>query len=81
MSGWSRLNRGETQVDFVGHRRRWFTISAALLLISIASFAVRGLNLGLEFEGGLGLQAPNPAGAEVSEIRDALVAVGVGYAR
>lgn len=77
MSRWSRLNRGETQIDFVGHRRRWFTISAVLLLISAASFMVRGVNLGLEFEGGLGMQAPNPAGADVAEIRDALTAVGV----
>lgn len=77
MSAWSRLNRGETTIDFVGNRKRWFTISAALLLIAISSFAIRGLNLGLEFEGGLGLQAPNPAGAEVAEIRDALEDVGV----
>jgi preprotein translocase subunit SecF len=72
-----RLNRGETTIDFVGNRKRWFTISAALLLISIASFAVRGLNLGLEFEGGLGLQSPNPAGADVAEVRDAFEDVGI----
>ena len=77
MSAWSRLNRGETTIDFVGKRKRWFTISAVLLLLSVASFAVRGLNLGLEFEGGLGIQSPNPAGADVGEIRDALEGVGV----
>ena len=77
MSAWGRLNRGETTIDFVGNRKRWFTISAALLLIAISSFAIRGLNLGLEFEGGLGLQAPNPAGADVAEIRGALEDVGV----
>ena len=77
MSAWSRLNRGETTIDFVGKRKRWFTISAVLLLISIASFAISGLNLGLEFEGGLGLQSPNPAGADVAEVRSALEDVGV----
>lgn len=77
MSAWSRLNRGETKIDFVGHRRRWFTISAVLLLISLAGFGLRGLNLGIEFEGGLGLQAPNPAGADVAEIRGALESAGV----
>ncbi len=77
MSAWSRLNRGETTIDFVGKRKRWFTISAVLLLLSVASFAVRGLNLGLEFEGGLGIQSPNPAGADVGEIREALEGVGV----
>lgn len=80
MSAWSRLNRGETTIDFVGRRKRWFTISAVLLLLSLASFAVRGLNLGLEFEGGLGLQSPNPADADVGEVRDALEEVGVNDA-
>ena len=77
MSAWRRLSRGETTIDFVGKRKRWFTISAVLLLISIASFAISGLNLGLEFEGGLGVQSPNPAGADVAQVRSALEDVGV----
>ncbi|MCZ6457182.1 MAG: protein translocase subunit SecF [Actinobacteria bacterium] len=71
------MNRGETEIDFVGNRKRWFTISAVLLVIALGSLGVRQLNLGIEFVGGLGMQAPNPAGADVSEIRDALEAVGV----
>jgi len=77
MSLWGRMNRGETEIDFVGNRKRWFTISAVLLVIALGSLGVRQLNLGIEFVGGLGMQAPNPAGADVSEIRDALEAVGV----
>ena len=67
-----RLDRGETTIDFVGLRRRWYIISAVLIVISLGSLAVRQLNLGIEFVGGLGIQAPNPAGADVPEIRDAL---------
>lgn len=77
MSTLARLNRGETEIDFVGLRRRWFTISAVLLIIALASLGIRQLNLGLEFVGGLGMQAPNPAGAEVADIRGALEGVGV----
>lgn len=77
MSLWGRLSRGETEIDFVGNRKRWFTISAVLLVIALGSLGVRQLNLGIEFVGGLGMQAPNPAGADVPEIRDALEAVGV----
>lgn len=80
MSWLSRLNRGETNVDFVGLRRRWFTISAVILVVAFASLAIRQLNLGIEFVGGLGMQAPNPAGAEVAQIRDSLEGVGVGDA-
>ncbi|HEX9848005.1 MAG TPA: protein translocase subunit SecF [Acidimicrobiia bacterium] len=80
MSMLSRLNRGETTIDFVGKRRRWFTISAIALLISLAGLGIRHLNLGIEFVGGLTLQAPNPAGAEVGEVRSALETAAVGAA-
>lgn len=77
MSGWSRLRRGETTIDFVGNWKRWLTISAVLLVLSLAGLGIRELNLGIEFVGGLGMQSPNPAGASVDEIRDALSEVGV----
>ncbi len=77
MSAWSRLNRGETTVDFVGNRKRWFMISAVAIVIALTSLGVRQLNLGIEFVGGLEMQSPNPAGAEVADVRDALVEVGV----
>jgi len=77
MSVLRKLNRGETTIDFVGHRRRWFTISAIALVLSLAALGIRELNLGIEFVGGLGMQAPNPAGADVPEMRQALEAVGI----
>jgi len=77
MSAWRRLTRGETTIDFVGLRRRWFLISAVTLVIALASLGIRQLNLGIEFVGGLGLQAPNPAEASVGELRDALEETGI----
>jgi preprotein translocase subunit SecF len=72
-----KLNRGETTIDFVGKRRRWFTISAFALVISLAALAILQLNLGIEFVGGLGIQTPNPAGADVPELRSAMEDVGI----
>lgn len=80
MSAWSRLNRGETTVDFVGLRKRWLLLSAGLIVVSLLSLAFLHLNLGIEFEGGLAIQAPNPAGADVGAIRSALEEVGVNDA-
>jgi preprotein translocase subunit SecF len=77
MSTWGRLNRGETQIDFVGKRRRWFTISAVLLAISIGSLGVRQLNLGIEFAGGAEMRADNPAGADVADVRSAMDGAGI----
>ena len=40
---WTRLYRGETSFDFVGHRRRWFIISGTIILIGLGSLLFRGL--------------------------------------
>jgi SecD/SecF fusion protein len=38
--------------DYIGRRRIWFGLSAAIVVISIVALGVRGLNLGIDFEGG-----------------------------
>ena len=47
-----RLYRGETALDFIGKRRRWYSVSALFILASIAALALQGLHLGIEFKGG-----------------------------
>src|SRR5690348_18351465 len=47
-----RLDAGEAVFDFIGKRKRWYWVSAVLLLLSITSFIVRGFNFGIEFDGG-----------------------------
>lgn len=77
MSVLRRLNRGETTVDFVGNRRRWFAISAIALLVSLGALGIRQLNLGIEFVGGLALHSPNRADADVPGLRGALEEVNI----
>jgi preprotein translocase subunit SecF len=82
--------RGETKIDFIGRRRLWFALSGLLLLVSAAALVVKGLNYGIEFEGGVSIKAPvatdGPlAGASQSEIvsavEDALAPFEVGDAQ
>ena len=56
MSVFRRLYRGETQLDFIGTRRRWYLASGVLLLICVLSFIFRGFNYGIEFKGGTTFQ-------------------------
>jgi preprotein translocase subunit SecF len=82
VSWWTGITRGSSEIDFVGRRRRWLILSAILLGISLLGLTVRGgLNLGLEFRGGLAVVAPNPAGAEVGDVRSAAAGAGVGEVR
>lgn len=48
----NRLYRGETAVGFVGRRRVWYSVSAALLLVTALGLGIRGLDFGVEFTGG-----------------------------
>jgi preprotein translocase subunit SecF len=51
-----RLYRGETRIDFIATRRRWYLASGVLLLICLLSFVFRGFNVGVEFKGGTQFQ-------------------------
>lgn len=41
--------------DFVGKRRIWFVVSAIVFVITVGSLILRGLNLGIDFTGGINL--------------------------
>ena len=58
MSVLSRLYRGETRVEFIGRRKRWYFASLVLLLICVFSFVFRGFSYGVEFAGGTQFQIP-----------------------
>ncbi|WP_208027798.1 protein translocase subunit SecF [Rhabdothermincola sediminis] len=78
--GLARLMRGETQIDF----RRWWArglvFSAVLLVASLGSLLTRGLNLGIDFKGGVSFELPAP-GVSVAAARDALDGVGQAGAK
>ena len=52
--------------DFLGKRKVAMLLSAALLIISVYSLGTSGLNLGLDFRGGILLEVgyPQAVGAE-----------------
>jgi preprotein translocase subunit SecF len=73
-----RLYTGEVSYDFIGHRRRWYIVSAILITISILALLVRGLTLGIEFEGGADFQAPTTVTSQtIDQVRSAVEASGV----
>jgi preprotein translocase subunit SecF len=55
---WRRLVLGQTAIDFWGRRWVGFGISIALIVISIISLTINGLNLGLDFTGGVAWDVP-----------------------
>ena len=71
-----RLYRGETSVDFIGRRKRWYSISALFILASIAALSLQGLHLGIEFKGGSSFTVTK-AHASIEDARAAVNATGI----
>ena len=73
-----RLYTGEVSYDFIGHRRRWYIVSAVLIGASILALLVRGLDFGIEFKGGADFKAATIVTAQtVDSMKDALGNSGV----
>ena len=72
LSVFHRLNAGEAVFDFIGHRKRWYWVSAVLLLLCVGSFIFRGFNFGIEFDGGTQFQfkAATAQPAEVQQVAE-----------
>jgi len=71
-----RLYRGETSVEFIGKRRRWYAVSILFILVSIGSLAVQGLHLGIEFKGGSSFTVTTNS-PSVEQARSAVQSAGV----
>ncbi len=65
-----------TSFPFMPTRKLWYGLSIALILLSLASLATRGLNLGVDFTGGVTVQATFPAAANRDAVISALSAAG-----
>jgi preprotein translocase subunit SecF len=63
-------------INFLGVRKFAMGMSVVVLLAVITSLAVRHLNLGVDFTGGVTVQVSYPAPADLGAVRNALTAGG-----
>src|SRR5687767_13524767 len=78
-----RLYRGETDIDFLGRRKIWFTLSGIVMIACLLILPFRpaesscspplpgilgGLNCGIEFKGGISIQAPIESDSELTDL-------------
>ncbi|MEU8522040.1 protein translocase subunit SecF [Streptomyces sp. NBC_01216] len=54
----ARLHRGEVGYDFIGNRKIWYGLSILITITAILGLTVRGLNMGIEFQGGAVFTTP-----------------------
>lgn len=71
-----RFLKQKTNIDFMRLGNASIVLSSLLIIASIASLTVRGLNFGLDFTGGTLIEVSYPSAPHVSEVRDNLEAAG-----
>jgi preprotein translocase subunit SecF len=70
--GWKRLYRGETTINFFGRRNIGFIASGLLVIVTIVSLFAQGLNLGIDFKGGVAFEMSVNGKITVDEARTIL---------
>ena len=73
------LYEGKVSIDFVGRKWLWYSISGLIVLLAVYGLVGKGLNLGIEFKGGVEYQVSMPSGQasqdNVQKIREAVARV------
>jgi len=64
------------QIDFMRRRYLWFAISGAVVVISAASLLTQGLNLGIDFKGGVQITFTTPTPTSLTQVRAQAADIG-----
>jgi preprotein translocase subunit SecF len=78
------LYEGDVSVDFVGRKWLWYTVSAIIVLMAVAGLYFKGLNFGIEFQGGVEYTVSLPSDqvtqGSADKIRTAVANTGIDEA-
>jgi preprotein translocase subunit SecF len=70
-----------TRFPFMNTRKVWYGLSAVLIVTSLGLAAIRGLNLGVDFTGGVVVETNFTQPPNIEQLRDALAKAGVASAQ
>ncbi len=73
-----RLLPDKTEIPFLRWRKGLFAFSAALAIISVVLLFAKGLNFGIDFEGGILIEVGTEQSAKIGEMRSALSDLDLG---
>ncbi len=73
-----RLIPQKPELEFIGKRLIFFAFSVLLIIASASLFGVKGLNYGIDFQGGILMEVRTPEAADIKDLRKRLNGLGLG---
>jgi preprotein translocase subunit SecD len=73
-----RLVPQETSIDFFSRWKLWLGISGVMILVALGSFAIQGLNFGIDFKGGTTIRTQSAEPVDIGQYRAAIDELGLG---
>jgi preprotein translocase subunit SecF len=73
-----QLIKANTKLDFLGKRNLAFGLSIILMILTVISLFTRGLNFGIDFTGGILIEAEFKEAPDLAKMRASLKDAGIG---
>lgn len=68
---------GKTNIDFMGKRKLWYSVSASVILLGIVSLLTKGVDFGIDFTGGTEVVVQFQNDVDIAGVRAAMERVGI----
>src|SRR3954464_14452823 len=69
------------RIDYMGKAKWFFSMSGCILLVCALAMAGKGINFGIDFDGGTRITAPLAKAATVEQVRDVVSPLGLSDAK